>query len=520
MSANLGGDSGPTFVLRYDAGGFLDGTFSPGVVWQNTDPYANNYNGGEFRWGSRYAVFTPATVAADATGRIDLVGHDGPLQAGGDIVVMRLLADGRGLDPSYGRGGIADVGPADGYGNGSGSVAVTAAGDLLAVGGTTDGRGGVLLAFAPAPHPRQPVPADRLYAERDANGNVTSLTDAAGVTVERYIYGSYGAVTVENPDGTTRGDGSALFGSAYGWTYLFQDGRLDPATGLYRFGVRDYGPPSGRWEEPDPAGYVNGPNTYQLEISSPVDHVDPSGLFLLAPVSAPAAPPPASTLSTIGDIALGVLESPFVIAGAFVTGVLGSPQSAGGPSWGPTPGPAPLPVPVPVTQTTGGRSGPTTPIGPDKDDNGFVDYDPLDSFKRATGAHGYLTPMFVALHGTTTKLPRGVNLPGKDKCTLPTSRGHLVGSQLGGSNDIKGQITNGTPGNFVLQNPDVNSGPYSQLENGIKFMIIALQTTALVDVYPLYHGSDMAPYEIDYHISTAYGNWTIPFHNDVGYKSN
>ena len=329
-------------ALAFDADGRL---LVAGVVGDATfarrytaDGYQGDFGAqGLFEWGGSTGAFTPTTVAVDAAGRVDLVGHDGPLGVTGDIAVMRLLADGRGLDPSYGRGGIADAGPADGYGNGSGSVAVTAAGDLLAVGGTTDGRGGVLLAFAPTPHPRQPVPADRLYAERDANENVTSLTDAAGVTVERYIYGSYGAVTVENPDGTTRGDGSAA-GSYYGSAYLYQDMRLDVVTNTYVTPNRVYDVGLARWLQQDPAGDVNGPNRYQFVRGNPVGYADPSGLAAaaggsgLAPSGLSVTPTGQVTVGgSLGSIGLNVPAAPagdtLVVSGLSAGGTCGDPTS-------------------------------------------------------------------------------------------------------------------------------------------------------------------------------------------------
>ena len=117
----------------------------------------------------------------------------------------------------------------------------------------------------------------RLYAEQDANDNVTSLTNSAGAVVERYAYDPYGAVTVENPDGTTRGTGAAS-ASYYGSVYLYQGMRLDVVTGTYDGKRRVYDVDLERWLQPDPAGYVDGPDTYQDELSSPADGTDPTGL--------------------------------------------------------------------------------------------------------------------------------------------------------------------------------------------------------------------------------------------------
>ena len=120
--------------------------------------------------------------------------------------------------------------------------------------------------------------ARRLYAEQDADDNVTSLTDASGAVVERYAYDPYGAVTVENPNGTVRGNGTAV-SSSYGWAYLHQGLGLDVATGLYYDRMRQtYAPGLGRFEQEDPDGYVDGLNRYQFVEANPLRYVDPSGL--------------------------------------------------------------------------------------------------------------------------------------------------------------------------------------------------------------------------------------------------
>ena len=116
----------------------------------------------------------------------------------------------------------------------------------------------------------------RLYPEQDADYNVTSLTNASGAVVERYAYDPYGAVTVENADGTMRGTGSAS-ASLYGSVYLHQGLQLDMATGTYDDENRVYLVSLGRLAQEDRAGYIDGANVYQFVLSSPVVLVDPSG---------------------------------------------------------------------------------------------------------------------------------------------------------------------------------------------------------------------------------------------------
>jgi RHS repeat-associated protein len=115
------------------------------------------------------------------------------------------------------------------------------------------------------------------YAQHDANFDVTSMTDTGGNVLERYTYQAYGTVTVRNADGSVEGD-ATIASSSIGSPYLFQGGRLDMATGLYHFGERDYDQSTGKWKEQDPAGYVNGPNTYGFEKNRPANSVDPTGL--------------------------------------------------------------------------------------------------------------------------------------------------------------------------------------------------------------------------------------------------
>jgi RHS repeat-associated protein len=122
----------------------------------------------------------------------------------------------------------------------------------------------------------QPRTGGRLYAEQDADYNVTSLTDASGAVVERYAYDPYGAVTVENPDGSTRGDGTAT-SSSYGWAVLHQGLRLDVATGTYDDRNRVYLVSLGRFAQEDQAGYIDGANRYQNEGGRVTVAADPTG---------------------------------------------------------------------------------------------------------------------------------------------------------------------------------------------------------------------------------------------------
>jgi RHS repeat-associated protein len=91
--------------------------------------------------------------------------------------------------------------------------------------------------------------------------------------LERYVYDPYGQATV------LTGTYGARASSLYGWRYLHQGGRLDPATGLYHFRNRDYSASLGRWVSNDPLGFGAGDvNLYRAYGNGPGNSVDPFGL--------------------------------------------------------------------------------------------------------------------------------------------------------------------------------------------------------------------------------------------------
>ena len=113
--------------------------------------------------------------------------------------------------------------------------------------------------------------ATRIYAQQDANHDVTALVNTGGSVLERFDYDPYGTATVLSASwgGTT---------DAYSWLYLFQGGRYDSSVKNYNFRTRDYRPTLGTWMESDFAGYADGPNLYQFVAGNPLKYADPLGL--------------------------------------------------------------------------------------------------------------------------------------------------------------------------------------------------------------------------------------------------
>ncbi len=128
----------------------------------------------------------------------------------------------------------------------------------------------------------------RLYAQQDANYNVTAVTDSTGAVVDRWVYDPYGKATQLDANSWAPG------GTDLGWVYLHQGGRLEAATGLDYFRNRDYAPSQGRWIERDPATmFFRNVGSYATEASNPVAMDDQSGLSPTT-TSAPATRPTGS----------------------------------------------------------------------------------------------------------------------------------------------------------------------------------------------------------------------------------
>ena len=90
--------------------------------------------------------------------------------------------------------------------------------------------------------------------------------------MQRYVYSPYGTITVLNADWSTTPTGTQPLVDN-----LYQGMTLDSVTGLYDERFRNYSPSLGRWINQDPAGYINGANTYQFVASDPAGNSDPSG---------------------------------------------------------------------------------------------------------------------------------------------------------------------------------------------------------------------------------------------------
>ncbi len=115
---------------------------------------------------------------------------------------------------------------------------------------------------------------ERVYVMQDANMNVTAVADETGAILERYRYDPYGNRTVLDADFTDDADAVSDVEMLHG----HQGGRYVEALDAYHFRHRFYSPELQRWLNPDPAGYVDGPNAYAYVMNDPVSYRDPMGL--------------------------------------------------------------------------------------------------------------------------------------------------------------------------------------------------------------------------------------------------
>jgi len=107
----------------------------------------------------------------------------------------------------------------------------------------------------------------------DIAGNVVRLIDPQNrQVIESYEYTAFGQVSIFNAEGEQE-DASLVSNP-----WQFAEKRIDNKSGLILFGLRFYDPAIGRWISQDPAGGLDGPNSYAYLHNSPLNHLDRFGL--------------------------------------------------------------------------------------------------------------------------------------------------------------------------------------------------------------------------------------------------
>ena len=104
--------------------------------------------------------------------------------------------------------------------------------------------------------------SNKRYLVADERGSIIAATDSSGNIVEKYSYDEYGI------------PGSM----SYAGRFQYTGQAWIPELGMYSYKARIYSPTLGRFLQPDPAGYPDGPNNYNYAVSDPVNGTDPSGM--------------------------------------------------------------------------------------------------------------------------------------------------------------------------------------------------------------------------------------------------
>ena len=131
-----------------------------------------------------------------------------------------------------------------------------------------DASGAVVSRFVYATHVNVPdylVKGGQTYRLMlDQLGSVRLVVNTSdGTVAQRLDYDEYGRVTQNTAPGFQ--------------PFGYAGGLLDEATGLTRFGARDYDPTTGRWTAKDPGGFSGGANLYAYAVNDPVNVSDVSG---------------------------------------------------------------------------------------------------------------------------------------------------------------------------------------------------------------------------------------------------
>ena len=95
------------------------------------------------------------------------------------------------------------------------------------------------------------------------------LNTRRGIVAQRFEYDPFGNIIDAEGDPTLQ-------------PFRFAGGLYDDATGLLRFGARNYDPEVGRWTAKDPILFAGGDtNLYAYVLNDPINHVDPTGRFFI-----------------------------------------------------------------------------------------------------------------------------------------------------------------------------------------------------------------------------------------------
>ena len=132
-------------------------------------------------------------------------------------------------------------------------------------------------------------PANPTFYLEDASGSILGLANATGELTTRFRYDGFG-----NPIGAQADPGNPnYFAASSGGDFRFHGTWLEGDSGLYKMGLRDYDPATGRFLQRDPANAdLHDPESfhaYAFAEGNPWYYSDPTGAFSIIEVNAVSA---------------------------------------------------------------------------------------------------------------------------------------------------------------------------------------------------------------------------------------
>lgn len=315
----------------------------------------------------------------------------------------------------------------------------------------------------------------------DGHGSTRALLNELGVVLE-------GDDSVRQEfDYTAYGEPVGIWTPETAMTSLLYSGEFtDAATGHQYLRARFYDPSNGRFNRLDPyAGSASDPLTFHKYVyahNDPITNIDPTGLFsLVGSISVSGLQGNLAGLQgELGGIAIDAADS--VVSGFNLrqTSTILLTSIFGGFAIG-------------AIFDLGGVAARTitNQIANFVEESGQAlfslvrrrqatyFYGQLDNLGRSTGARALLTPDLVRNAGRS---PAAANVVGAGG---GLSRGHLIGSQLGGT----GRIPNNLAPQYQI---NVNNSAMLQIENQVKRRVLSGETIDY-SVIPIYRGSDPVP---------------------------
>jgi RHS repeat-associated protein len=161
----------------------------------------------------------------------------------------------------------------------------------------------------------RPSPSRTRYQFADHLGSVALELDDAGRILSYEEFYPYGGTSYQ------AGRASVETGQK---RYRYTGKERDEETGLYYYGARYYASWLGRWISCDPAGLVDGSNTYRYVKNNPVNATDPTGMWEWPSWRTVAVVAAVVVVGTVATVATAGAAGPLVAGAVASVGLTGT----------------------------------------------------------------------------------------------------------------------------------------------------------------------------------------------------